>query len=56
MKADLIAKNRELFGKLYGGFGCGGSWMKYTYNFLKEHGAVDISKRSYTASETLCTH
>lgn len=34
MKADLIARNRQLFGKLYGGFGCGGSWMEYTYAFL----------------------
>ena len=56
LKADLIAKNRELFGKIYGGFGCGGSWMVYTYNFLREQGAIDVSKRSYTASESLCTH
>jgi len=56
MKADLIQRNRELFGKLYGGYGCSGSWMEYTYDFLIDHGAVDVSRASYTASESLCTH
>ena len=30
--------------------------MKYTYRFLEEQGAVDTSRRSYTASESLCEH
>lgn len=45
-----------LFGKVYGGYGCNGSWMEYSWKFLSEVGGVDVSKRNYTASLSQCQH
>ena len=42
------AINKEMFGKTYGTGGCGGGWMGYAWNFMRDHGVMVYEDYPYT--------
>jgi len=53
-------RNKDLFGKTYGLWGCGGGWMSYAWWFQKEQGIMTDADYPYTSGrtgkETECAH
>lgn len=52
--------NYNLFGKDYGLWGCGGGWMRQSWEFFNEQGAMQYDIYPYTSGstgvETQCAH
>lgn len=49
-------RNREMFGKTYGAWGCEGAWMYNYWEFSKEQGSMPDSEYPYTGRDDNCSH
>ena len=53
---NTTTANKNMFGKTYGTYGCGGGWMAYAWNFMRDHGAMEYGKYPYTGKDETCKH
>lgn len=49
-------KNRKLFGKTYGSWGCEGGWMENYWKFSKQQGSMLEDDYPYKGKDKDCKH